>query len=750
MEYSSISQPRRLLHLFLYLCVLFVVNYFAFGQWVPLTDQRGLWFFGGLAALLIGSLIVTPFFTSPANAISYATAALVAVVSLKPLESNLTPLFISVVGFCSLIIISSVVNIALKDRPQRTLINIANTSRLFADVFGNPRFLYSIILIYSLFCFHLTTPNELFWISIAGILIIAARPFETLDSLITSTLRLWLSDPKVSVFGSIVAYQAPNIVLIRQHDPNRVLLKQPIVLHDPLTTSKLGITLDLVGRDEGMLVRAIQVPVSDSQRSYVEDIVRQLPHNVAASVESTVVDELKKENPVVASAERLVGIVAPDTSIDTLYFEVIEDRDLEEGKLVETQILGNRIIYQIINGLTKEDFVYQRNTFGYARAQARKIGLWDAKAKKFIPARWLPPPNSPVFLKIPEKLPLDEKVVGRFPGSDYSVSVKSYSDLVTHNTAILGILGVGKSMLAIELVERLITDGIKVICIDLTNQYQKELIDFYDSAREQKIVTALQAIGVKGKTAYARNKEEGGSIRQFSDAVFKDIRAFADPESSHVLKIYNPSQFEVWLQDSKMFDNAASMATLTPAAITRMITESALQVCQSFGMTDKARLCLVFEEAHSLVPEWTTVAAEGDKEATNGTARAILQGRKFGLGCLLVTQRTANVTKTILNQCNTIFALRTFDETGKDFLANYFGSDYASLLSGLQDRHAVFFGRASSCENPVLVRLNDQDKFRAAFRAVHKPAPIPPVQAPKAQPPAPQEGQAPEQAQTNT
>jgi DNA helicase HerA-like ATPase len=53
--------------------------------------------------------------------------------------------------------------------------------------------------------------------------------------------------------------------------------------------------------------------------------------------------------------------------------------------------------------------------------------------------------------------------------------------------------------------------------------------------------------------------------------------------------------------------------------------------------------------------------------ATAATARAILQGRKYGLGCLLVTQRTANVTKTILNQCNTTFAMRMFDDTGKDF-----------------------------------------------------------------------------------
>lgn len=133
-------------------------------------------------------------------------------------------------------------------------------------------------------------------------------------------------------------------------------------------------------------------------------------------------------------------------------------------------------------------------------------------------------------------------------------------------------------------------------------------------------------------------------------------------------------------------------------------------------MTEKAQVCLVFEEAHSLIPERNFITVDGDQRAASGTARAILQGRKYGLGCLLVTQRTANVSKTILNQCNTIFAMRTFDETGKDFLSNYISLKYACKLPTLRERQAVFFGRASSCENPVMIRLNDQSDFRRVFR----------------------------------
>lgn len=154
---------------------------------------------------------------------------------------------------------------------------------------------------------------------------------------------------------------------------------------------------------------------------------------------------------------------------------------------------------------------------------------------------------------------------------------------------------------------------------------------------------------------------------------------------------------------------------MTPVEATQIISEAALS-CVSNRMSEQARVCLVYEEAHALIPEWNSVVSDDDRRATSGTARAILQGRKYGMGCLLITQRTANVTKTILNQCNTIFAMRTFDDTGKEFLSNYIGCEYSDELSTLPERHAAFFGRASSCENPTLISLNNRQQFLDVFR----------------------------------
>ncbi|WP_040879774.1 ATP-binding protein [Galbibacter orientalis] len=122
----------------------------------------------------------------------------------------------------------------------------------------------------------------------------------------------------------------------------------------------------------------------------------------------------------------------------------------------------------------------------------------------------------------------------------------------------------------------------------------------------------------------------------------------------------------------------------------------------------QARVLFVFEEAHSLVPEWNSIANEGDKTAVNGTAKVILQGRKYGLGSLVITQRTANISKSILNQCNTIFALRVFDDTGKQFLENYIGSDYSNTLPTLEERHAIAVGKALKLKQPIIIQLNDR------------------------------------------
>jgi hypothetical protein len=50
------------------------------------------------------------------------------------------------------------------------------------------------------------------------------------------------------------------------------------------------------------------------------------------------------------------------------------------------------------------------------------------------------------------------------------------------------------------------------------------------------------------------------------------------------------------------------------------------------------------------------------------------------------------------------------DATGGGFLKSHIREDYATLLSTLDERHAIVFRRASSCTEPVLVQPNEASK----------------------------------------
>ena len=337
--------------------------------------------------------------------------------------------------------------------------------------------------------------------------------------------------------------------------------------------------------------------------------------------------------------------------------------------------------------------------------------MWDEGSQRLKATTWLPSPNALVSRVEKHEATTAWASIGYLPNTTYGITAKP-SMLVTHSTAILGVLGSGKSLLACELIERMAEAGIKVIVLDLSNQYGVELAPLRDSTKDDVANLDLHNIGKVGKTQYEQIVAEGGSIRAFEKRLYEQLKSFLAFDGVRKVRVINPAGIDVWRQDSKTYQGVATMARLTAPEITRCVAEALLLVTSELGMTETGRVCLVLEEAHSLVPEFTAISHDDDKTATNGTAKALLQGRKFGFGCLLVTQRTANVTNSILNQCNTVFALQVFDATGMEFLRNYIGDDHAKILSALPERHAVAYGRGLSCATPVVIRLNDRNEFK--------------------------------------
>jgi hypothetical protein len=727
----KLTQPQRLASLSIDLVIVLLACWYLFGVFYPPIGEKGFWGYSALLAVLIGSKLVTPFYVKPADAISYAVPAFVSLMLINDWGNwslNQKWGFSLAASYSLMVFVLGLANIISNAINSEWASKLSNRIRISLEYFGRPEFIYTPLVLFAIFSYHLGSSLEVLIICI----VVGTTVWWSLGDFsigVLYKLKSTFSDKHVvGIAGQVIAFQEPNIVLLRQQYEGDIKKHDLLLVHDKHAPAKLVVALDYVGRSEGILVRTVDIKeLAESSRS----LIGSMPFNEAAyTLDMEVLNAIcENENIEIEEQSNIVGLVSQDSSIERLFFEVVDgDDDLEEGRLVSAHVGKNKVLYQIVGGLTKEEVVQQKNTFGYIRGQAQQVGIWDELAEKFSQCNWLPNINAPIYLIGEDEADFNVESVGNFPKTNFQIAIKNINELVTHNTAILGILGVGKSMLSVELAERMLASNIKVLCIDLTDEYKQLMGGYYVDGYHDKIIADLNDIAGKSKTNVSKHQEDGGGVKQFKAYMSQCLESFSNNPDINFMVI-NPSDFEVWRQDSKPYQGEASMASLTPTEITQIISESALNVMQAKGKSHdgSARLCLVYEEAHSLVPEFNSVVAAGDKSATNGTARAILQGRKYGMGCMLITQRTANVTKTILNQCNTIFAMRTFDDTGKEFLSNYLGRSYSESLHNLQPRQAVFFGKASSCENPVLMRLNDRDKFIEGFRAVNPvPAIIPP------------------------
>ncbi|MEC5385286.1 ATP-binding protein [Uliginosibacterium sp. H3] len=113
-------------------------------------------------------------------------------------------------------------------------------------------------------------------------------------------------------------------------------------------------------------------------------------------------------------------------------------------------------------------------------------------------------------------------------------------------------------------------------------------------------------------------------------------------------------------------------------------------------------VALVLEEAHAYIP------AESDAKyaiAVEAIERIAKEGRKYGLSLVVVSQRPANVSPTILSQCGTFVALRLTSDIDQArvlrLLPDTLGNQ-AGLLSSLRDGEAVVSGDGVTLPGRVL------------------------------------------------
>src|SRR6267143_6846398 len=220
---SPLTQKARLLILLIYLLGLLVTSKLALDSWLPPTTEKGVWFYSAMAAILLGSLLITPYFIKPADAASYAVASIVALLAVN--ASSATKL----VGFdrfawsialiyATLVLAASIGSIVMRGSARPPAQRISKTLFVICNTLGNPRAIFSVVFLFALLAFHRENPREYVAISVAWAIFVGLQPLEELTTLMRRLRNIWAADHQLTRLGEVMGQEVPGIVLIREDE----------------------------------------------------------------------------------------------------------------------------------------------------------------------------------------------------------------------------------------------------------------------------------------------------------------------------------------------------------------------------------------------------------------------------------------------------------------------------------------------------------------------------------------------------
>lgn len=93
-------------------------------------------------------------------------------------------------------------------------------------------------------------------------------------------------------------------------------------------------------------------------------------------------------------------------------------------------------------------------------------------------------------------------------------------------------------------------------------------------------------------------------------------------------------------------------------------------------------LCIVCDEAHLYLPV-TSDADVAEQRAVAAFERIAKEGRKYGVALLVVSQRPADVSRTILSQCNNIVAMRLTNNADQSVVQRVVPDSLGSVVDAL-------------------------------------------------------------------
>jgi len=229
------------------------------------------------------------------------------------------------------------------------------------------------------------------------------------------------------------------------------------------------------------------------------------------------------------------------------------------------------------------------------------------------------------------------------------------------------------------------------------------------------------------KTGKTESRTASDSTWQKVESVLKKIRVLrANPQLKFLMEEYStasPSIDKVLAQFIGQITNCdnkniriidiSGLPNEISGPLTALIARLLFQykVWQTSEERKIDPILLACEEAHRYVPN------QGEaqyKEAQESIRRIAKEGRKYGIGLMLISQRPSDVESTVLSQCNSWIVLRLTNSRDQEHVARFLPDSLSGLtriLSSLTRREAVFVGEAAALPSRIKIRELTQDQL---------------------------------------
>jgi len=217
----------------------------------------------------------------------------------------------------------------------------------------------------------------------------------------------------------------------------------------------------------------------------------------------------------------------------------------------------------------------------------------------------------------------------------------------------------------------------------------------------------------------------GGAVGQFVSYLTLRIRMMLqDQRLGPIVAPEKELNFEEWIggklgsggdQDAEIVVLDLSLVPtevlhIVIAVIGRIVFES-LQRYKKLNNRELPTV-MVLEEAHTFVRRHSGPTEQDHvspaRMCRETFERIAREGRKFGLGLVLSSQRPSELSPTVLSQCNTFLLHRIVNDADQDLVSRLVPDNLGGLLQelpSLPTRHAMLLGLATSI--PLLVEMRE-------------------------------------------